>query len=130
MIDFEAAPDHVIAARAEGKLTSEDIDAFIAEIDARLARHERIGLVTDVTALEGMTLDGIVGDFRAQFKYFGQWHRFPKVALIANEGFLKGMGETMAHLVPQVEIRVFPPEQRDAALAFAGAVDAGVGCGG
>ena len=119
MITFEDAPDHVIAARTSGKITAEDIKAFVAELDARLARHDKIGVVTDITGLDGMTFDGLVQDMRAEFKYLGEWHRFPKVALIASDGFLKGMGETVGRLVPQVEVRTFPPTEREAAFAFA-----------
>lgn len=122
MIAFEASADHVLATRAEGKLTREDIKAFVAELDARLARHERIGVVTDVTGLDGMTLAGVAEDLRAEVKYLGEWHRFPKVALIADEGMMKGLAETVGRFLPQVEVRVFPSAEREAAFAFAGEV--------
>ena len=123
MITFDAAPDHVLAARAEGRLTKEDIQAFVDEIDARLARHEQIGIVTDVTGLDGMTFGGLVEDFRSEFRYLGQWHRFPKVALIADDGFLKGFAETIGPVVPQIEMRIFDPGHHDAAIAFAAEID-------
>lgn len=119
MITFEAAPDHVLATRAQGRLTQDDISALVTEIDARFARHEKIGVVTDITGLEGMTLDAIFEDLRAEWKYLGDWDRFPKVALIADKGFLKSVASTVDKLIPQVDVAVFPSTERDKAFAFA-----------
>ena len=120
MITFEAAPvDHIIVARAAGKLTKEDIQSFVREVDAKLARHEKIGIVTDVTELDGMTLSGMVEDFRAELKYLGRWHRFPKLAVIASAGFIKGAALTFGKIFPQVEVRAFEPGEREQAIAFA-----------
>ncbi|TWG97998.1 SpoIIAA-like protein [Mesorhizobium sp. J18] len=119
MIEFEAATDHVLSFRAEGKLTKIDIQAVVRKIDEKLARHDRIGLVSDVTKLDGMTLDGMAEDLRAELKYLGKWHRFPRLSLIATEGFIKSAAQIFDKVLPQVEIRVFEPAQREQAIAFA-----------
>jgi len=119
MITLEPAADHVLAARAEGRLTPEDIKAFVRELDAKLARHNRIGVVTDVTGLDGLTLPAFMEDLKQELRYLGKWDRFPNMALVAREGFLKSTAETIGKLLPQVELRVFPPERREEAFAFA-----------
>lgn len=119
MIVFEPAADQVLAVRAEGRLTRDDIKAFVRELDARLARHERIGVVTDVTKLDGMTLAAVAEDLKSELKYLGKWDRFPNMAMIATEGFLKSVAQTFRNVLPQIELRVFSPDEREQAFAFA-----------
>ena len=120
MIHIEPAPDHVLAVRAAGKLTKDDIKAFVAALEDRLSRHEKIGLVSDVTELDGMTFEAVFEDLRAELKYLGSWDRFPKLAVIAGEGFMRTATETVGRFVPQVQMRVFSPGEREEALSFAG----------
>lgn len=119
MITFEPAAVHVLAARAEGRLTRDDIQTFVSELDDKLAHHETIGIVTDVTRLDGMTLAAVAEDFQAELKYLGEWERFPRMAMIAADGFLKTAAETFGALLPQIELRVFAPHEREEAFAFA-----------
>jgi hypothetical protein len=128
MITFEPAADHVLAVRAEGKLTRDDIRAFVEELDAKLARHKKIGVVTDVTKLDGMTFAAFIEDLKSELKYLGKWDRFPNMALIATEGFLKTVAETFKKVLPQIDLRVFPPSEREQAFAFA--AEAGMPHGG
>lgn len=119
MITFEPAADHILAARAEGRLTRDDIQSFVQELDDKLAHHEKIGIVTDVTRLDGMTFAAVAEDFRAEMKYLGKWDRFPNMAMIATDGFLKSVAETFGAVLPQIELRVFAPHEREQAFAFA-----------
>lgn len=112
-------PDHVVYLKVEGRLDAEAIRAAVAQIEEKLARHERIGLVSDVTGFDGLTADGLFEDLRQQFAYLGKWHRFPYLALIAEDGLLKTTAQTAAPLLPQVTVRVFAPGETEAAIAFA-----------
>jgi len=119
MIAFDNVADHVVVARAGGELTRDDIRSFVNEIDARLKRHDKIGVVFEATEFDGMTLGAMAEDLRSEMAYLGAWDRFPNIALVAEEGFLKGAAETFGALLPQVEVETFEPEQRQAAIAFA-----------
>ena len=51
----QKVPDHVVFYTAPARLTREDIRSIVHLIDAKLALHEKIGIVSDVTGLESMT---------------------------------------------------------------------------
>lgn len=120
----QSVPDHVLYYTAPARLTREDIRSIVHEIDAKLALHEKIGIVTDVTRLESMTPGAMLEDLKSELQYLGKWSRFPKLALVADEGFLKSLATTIAGWLPSVELRVFPPGQMAEAVAFAAQVGA------
>jgi hypothetical protein len=115
----QSVPDHVVFYIAPARLTREDIRSIVHEIDAKLALHEKIGVVTDVTRLESITPGAMLEDLKSELQYLGKWNRFPKLALVADEGFLKSLATTIAGWLPSVELRVFPPDQMAEAVAFA-----------
>ena len=64
MLTILPAPDHVAAYRLSQTLTGEDLDAIMADIGARLARHEKIGILADMTDFTDMTLAAAWKDAR------------------------------------------------------------------
>jgi hypothetical protein len=118
-------PDHVLVFDARGTLEKSDIERFDQQIQEKLARYERIGLVANVEELEGMTVGAVMKDIAAEMKYLGDWHRFPKLAVLASGGFVKSAAETVGKLLPQVQVRTFNPGELESAIEFAGAVVAG-----
>ena len=120
-------PDNVVYLKVAGKLDAAAIREAVREIEARLARHERIGIVSDLTGFEGVTFGGALEDMRQELNYLGKWHRFPHMALVVGDGFVKTLAETAAPILPSVAIRVFAPGETDKAIAFAAQADAAPG---
>ena len=118
-------PDHVLVFDARGTLEKSDIERFDRQIQEKLARYERIGLVSNVEQLEGMTAGAVMKDIAAELKYLGDWHRFPKVAVLASGGFVKSATEIFGKFLPQVQLRTFEPNEFDQAVAFASSFDPG-----
>jgi hypothetical protein len=112
-------PDNVVYLKIKGALDSEAIKSAVREIEAKLSRHDKIGIVSDLTGFEGVTLDGFLEDMRQNLNYLGKWHLFPHLAIIAKDGMLKSFAETAAGILPQVELRVFAPSQVSQAIDFA-----------
>ena len=118
-------PDHVLAVDARGTLEKSDIERFDRQIQEKLARYERIGVIANVEQLEGMTLGAVMKDIVAELKYLGDWHRFPRLAVLASGGFVKSAAEIVAKFLPQVQLRTFEPGELESAITFAGAFDPG-----
>lgn len=119
MIELLPAPDHVVALRFSGELTGPDFDKVAGEIEARLARHERIGLVADLTGFDGLTLEALGKDLRYNLAKLGEWKRFPREAVITDKAWVRTAVKAIDPLVPQVEVRTFAPGEAAAALAWA-----------
>lgn len=118
-------PDHVLVFDARGTLEKSDIERFDRQVQQKLARYERIGLVSNVEHLEGMTVGAVMKDIATELKYLGDWHRFPKVAVLASGGFVKSAAEVVGKFLPRVQVRTFTPAELDQAVEFAGAFDPG-----
>ena len=118
-------PEHVLVFDARGTLEKSDIDRFDRQIQEKLARYERIGVIANVEQLEGMTVGAVMKDIVAELKYLGDWHRFPRLAVLASGGFVKSAAEVVGKFLPQVQVRTFEPGELESAIEFAGAFDPG-----
>ena len=118
-------PEHVLVFDARGTLEKSDIERFDRQIQEKLARYERIGVIANVEQLEGMTVGAVMKDIVAELKYLGDWHRFPRLAVLASGGFVKSAAEIVAKFLPQVQLRTFEPGELESAITFAGAFDPG-----
>ena len=118
MLEFLPAPDHVVALEMSGTLTAEDFDRAVAEIESKLARHERIGVFVDMTAFEDMTAEAVAKDVWYGLRKIGQWKRFPREAVLTDKQWVRTLIQIVNPLLPQVEARCFAPSERDAALTW------------
>jgi hypothetical protein len=125
MLEILPAPDHVAAYRLSDTLTEADYEKVIADIEARLDRHERVSVVADLAGFHDITVRAGLMDLRYGFSKILSLNRFPKEALITDKQWLATMAQMMSPLVPFVEIRTFKPGETDAAVAWAADIDPG-----
>lgn len=118
-------PDHVLVIDARGTLGKADIERLDWQVQEKLARYERMGLVSNVEELEGLTLGAVMKDIATELKYLGDWHRFPRVAVLASGGFVKSAADIVGKLLPQVQVSTFQPGELESAIDFAGGFDPG-----
>ncbi|GAU81650.1 STAS/SEC14 domain-containing protein [Bosea sp. BIWAKO-01] len=125
MFEILAAPDHVAAYRLSGTLTVEDYDSLIADIEARLTRHEKIGVLVDLTGFHDITLGAGARDLRYGFSKLAELRRFPREALISDKGWIETLVAIANPVIPFVEIRCFKPIEYEAALAWVSEIEGG-----
>ncbi|MBU3076451.1 STAS/SEC14 domain-containing protein [Sphingomonas quercus] len=125
MIEILPAPAHVLSLRLSGTLTQDDLERTIDDIEARLKRFDRIGVVADVTAFEDIGLRAGLKDIAYSFGKIMEWRRFPREAVIADRQWVRAAIGFIDPLVPFVTVKSFAPEESDAALAWAGGFDPG-----
>ena len=109
MLEILPSPDHVAAYRLSGTLDGDDYDRMIADIDARLARHEKIGVLADLTGFKDITFQAGLKDARYSLSKLFQLNRFPREAVITDRQWIRTMAHVMGPLVPFVELRTFEP---------------------
>jgi hypothetical protein len=125
MFEILAAPDHVAAYRLSGTLEVEDYDSLIADVELRLKRHEKIGVLVDLTGFEDITFGATVKDLRYGLSKIFELKRFPREAIISNKGWITTLAAIASPLVPYVEIRAFKPEEFEAAMIWATEIEGG-----
>lgn len=125
MLEILPTADHVCAFRISGTLTEPDFDRLAAEIEARLARHEKLGLLADLTGFEDMTFRAGLKDARYGLGKLGELRRFPREAVVTDRGWIETLVAVTSPLLPFIEVRCFKPGEFDTALAFASEIDGG-----
>ena len=123
MIDILPSPSHVGAYRFSGTLDGADYDRCIADVEGRLRLHECIGLYCDMTGFTGLTPEALAKDLRYALGKVGEYGRFARGAIVTDKRWLAGISEFAGRFFPNTEIRAFEPEEHDAALAWAAAVE-------
>lgn len=120
MLEILPSPDHVAAYSLSGTLTEEDYDRVIADLEEKLGRHRRIGILVDLTGFHDITLRAGAKDLRYSFSKLFQLHRFPREAVITDKSWIATLAQTVGPLVPFMEICTFAPGERVEALVWAG----------
>ncbi|MGK9232329.1 STAS/SEC14 domain-containing protein [Inquilinus limosus] len=122
MIEILPAPDHVVAMRLAGVLSEADYGRAIAETEAKLQRHDRVGAYVDMTDFDDMTAEAAARYASFSREKMGQAGRFPRKAVITDKQWLRVLIEAIDPLVPEVEARAFTSSERDKAMAWASEV--------
>jgi hypothetical protein len=125
MLDILPSADHVVAIRITGTLTEPDFDRITAEIESKLARHERLGILADLTGFEDMTFGAGLKDARYGLSKLTQLRRFQRQAVVTDKGWIETLVALAGPVLPFVELRSFKPGTFDAALAWASEVEGG-----
>jgi hypothetical protein len=120
MITELPAPPHVAAFRVEGKLSEDGYDQVVEAIEARLSANERIAMYFDMRDMSSMTPAALGKDIAYSVRKLGQLHRFARGAVVTDSDWLTGLVRFGSAFVPRIDMRVFPGDEHEDALAWAG----------
>lgn len=109
MIEVLQSPAHVAAFAISGTLTGDDYDRIIAEVEARLAHHQRIGILLDLTSFQDFTAEAAWKDFRYDLSKLFELKRFPREAIISDKQWMRLAARIADPILPHVDVRVFDP---------------------
>lgn len=123
MIEILASPPHVAAYRFTDQLTSTDYDTCIADLESRLARFPRIGVISDISDLHGLALEVVGKDLRYALSKRGEYGRFARAGVVTDKRWLVAVTELADRIMPRTDLRTFAQEERIRALAWAAEVD-------
>lgn len=118
MIEILASPNHVVAIRLSGAITGQDYDRAVAEVDAKLSVHDRIGVLVDLTTFEDMTAEAGARDARYSLKHLWELRRFPREALITDKEWVRALARIVTPILPRVEVRTFDPGDETQAMSW------------
>jgi hypothetical protein len=115
MID---APDDVIALKLSGKVGGSDLDAIMDRLDAVMAAHDKMHVFVETQGIEGIELAGLPSYMRRAMPLFGKLDRFGRVAVVADQAWVRAGTRLESALLPSIRYRVYMPDERDEALAW------------
>lgn len=118
MIEFINSADEVIAIRIAGKVTGADLDAVMDRLEGVMARHDKTHIFVEAYGIDGIELAGLSSYTARAMPLFGKLTRFGRVAVVADQAWLRVMTRIESALLPFISYKVFKPDQHDAALAW------------
>jgi hypothetical protein len=118
VLELLPAPETAVAVRASGRIDESDVQRGIEAVEAALARHERIALYAEVE-ISGVTPGALVKDVGYGLGKLRELRRFARAAVVTSQDWVRWIARAEAAVLPQIEIRIFGPAERDEALAWA-----------
>lgn len=118
MLDFlETAPD-VIALRIGGKIEGKDLDAILDRLEPMLDRNPKTHVFVETTNITGIAIDGLARYAGRAMPLFGKLGRFGRVAIVADQAWIRWGSQLESALLPGISYRTFTPDRRGEALAW------------
>ena len=118
MLEFiDSSPD-VLALEVARKITSADLDAIMDRLDAAFVTHDKVHVFVETQAIDGLELDGLLSYVARAMPLFGKLNRFGRVAVVADQAWIRAATRVESALLPFISYRIFEPHERVEALAW------------
>lgn len=118
MHEFIETADDVFAVKISSKITSADLDALIDRLEAVMARHEKVHVFMESHSIEGIEISQLSQYLSRSMPFFGKLKQFGRIAVVADQTWIRVWTRIESALLPFVTYKVFTPDQRDRALAW------------
>lgn len=118
MIEMIPSGDDVIALRVSGKITGNDLDAIMDRLDAVMASQDKVHLFVETQGIGGIELNGLPAYLNRAMELFGKLAMFGRVAVVADQAWVRAGTRLESALLPSIRYRVYTPNEREEALAW------------
>lgn len=119
MIEVLGSPPQVAAFRISGVFEADDYQEVIDTLEYKLVRHQRVSVYMDMLELDYMTVQAAAKRVGYSVAKLGEWHRFPRIAVISERRWISAITRIFSALIPRVEIRTFDRDEKDQAMDWA-----------
>jgi len=118
MLEELDSVDDVLAVRVSHKITGADLDAIMDRLDALMAYHSKIHVFVETHQIDGIELTSLPGYMSRALPLFGKLDRFGRVAVVADQGWVRAGSRLESAMLPNIKYRVYEPDERAEALAW------------
>jgi stage II sporulation SpoAA-like protein len=118
MHELIESPDDVIAVKLSQSIDGNDLEAIMDRVDDIMSRNEKIHVFVETQAIQGLQLSALPHHMSRAMPMFGKLGRFGRVAVVADQAWMRLATRMESAVLPFVSYRVFEPDKRDEALAW------------
>ena len=119
MLEILESPKYLVALKLSGGMTAKDVEDAYRATEEALKENERISLFAEVDPSMQLTFEGLVKDFVAGVRTWGNLHKYYRLALVTDKTWMGAVARAEGIVFSSVDIRVFNHEDRDKAFAWA-----------
>ena len=113
-----SSPKDVVAVKISGKITLDDLKAIMDRLEEVMADSDKVHVFVETEAIEGMELSALPEHMRRAFPLFGQLSRFGRVAVVADQAWVRAGTRLESAMLPNISYRTYMPEEREEALGW------------
>lgn len=118
MLEFLDSAEDVIAIRVSHKIRGTDLDSIMDRLEPLLNRFDKVHVFVETQVIDGIELSGLPSYVARAMPLFTKLNRFGRVAVVADQAWIR-LGTRMESMIlPFISYRVFEPEEREEALAW------------
>ena len=118
MIDIERISPKAHRMAVYGEITSEDTARFVAFAADQNAAGEGGNILIDMVSMAGFSWSAVAAEL-AHIPTLMQWlYRLDRIALVADEDWIRSMARLESALLPGVEYAVYDADEAEAARAW------------
>ena len=118
MLSFIDSASDVLAIDMSGKITGEDLEAIMDVLDRAMVEHDKVHVFVETRAIGGLELSSLPGYLARALPLFGKLGKFGRVAVVADQAWIRAGTRLESAVLPNINYRVYMPEERDEALAW------------
>ena len=118
MIETIDSADDVIALTVSDRIGGDELDAVMDRLDGAMARHDKVHVFVETRSIDGIEVAGLGAYMKRALPLFGKLDRFGRVAVVADQAWIRALTKVESAILPHIGYRVFEPEGRDEALAW------------
>lgn len=118
MLEFIDSSDDVIAATVSDRITGADLAALVDHLEQAMARHDAIHVFVETRSVDAIEISGLGSHVARAMPMLGKLKHFGRVAVVADQAWMRVGTRIESALLPFVSYRIFMPAQRGEALAW------------
>lgn len=118
MMDIIDSADDVIAVKVSDKISGEELDTIMNRLDDAMARHDKVHVFVETHSIDGIEVSGLGSYAMRALPLLGKLSRFGRVAVVADQGWIRAATKIESAVLPHISYRVFELEGRDEAFAW------------
>lgn len=118
MLDFIESEDDVLAVVVGGKITGDELEQMMDRLQQSMARYDKVHVFVETRALDGIEVSNLASYVADAVPLFGKLRRFGRVAVVADQAWVRAATRLESLVLPGISYRVFEPDKRDVALAW------------
>lgn len=117
-MDILDTADDVLAVSLSDRITGDELDQIMDRLDAIMAHHDKVHVFVQTHSIDGIELKGLGAYMARAMPLLGKLNRFGRVAVVADQAWIRAASRLESAVLPFISYRVFEPQDRDAALAW------------
>ncbi|MGM0982619.1 MAG: STAS/SEC14 domain-containing protein [Pseudomonadota bacterium] len=126
MLDLISHPaGHVVALKASGVVTAEELQRAIDAIEAAKRAHPKVSLMAELDDLRLMTLPALMKDIGYGLTQLGNLDHYHRAAVVTDQTWVKQIAHLEDRLFKVIEIGTFAKSDHAAAMAWVGELPKG-----